>query len=119
MARELILVPKVKYEELLSKNEKTTDEIRKDDNNGDNKENNGDNKENNGKEIKKDDNKDGDSTIKSSTKMLNDQPKNSFRRSMRKKSQQGGQLYIKKAPVNFMRTVSRKETKRKWLSFKL
>jgi len=110
MAKELVLIPKIKYEELLSKSQ--DDKISENNSDENRKVSKGDNEENNSDEITKDDG----SIIKSNDKMLKDQPKKSLRRSMRKNSQHGGKLYIKERPVNFMRAV---QTERKWLSFKL
>jgi len=125
MARELVLVPKAKYAEFLSKHENEGEKINE--NNGNGVDNNGEdgdrfNVDNNEKAGDKSNHNDLTVNGKSDTEVSNDQKtttKRPLRRSIGKKSQRGGKLYIKKAPVYFLKAGSRNETRRKWLSFKL
>lgn len=112
MARELVLLPKVKYEKLLSSEDKQTsmdketishpnDEVLID-------------KPEDVEKAKRENTQTRDVT--NAVDAIHDDKSPPTRKSMRKKkSQRGGKLYIETTPIDFLK----KQTKRKWLSFKL
>lgn len=99
MARELILIPKRKYEELLVKHKSIDSDV----------------PENNVTE-----NATNDVLEKSSHKATKENSNNNQDLS-EKKDMKGGKLYIKTTPTDFAKELgaNKKQVKRKWLSFKI
>jgi len=103
MARELILIPKKKYEELLSGNK-----------NKDLHENNSQKNNNSQQNDNLPENKEK-GTDKSTEGILN----NNTDSSDTGVDMRGGKLYIKTTPTDFAKDLRVKPFKRKWLSFKI
>jgi len=89
MARELILIPKKKYDDLLSDNK---------------------NKGLHENNSQQNDNLPEKGSDESTEKNLNDASN---------KDMKGGELYIKRTPTDFAKDLRAKPIRRKWLSFKM
>lgn len=113
MARELILIPKVKYQKLFSDGDKleNNDELKKKSENNKEKA-----EEREPQDLITESDK---SDLKRGDNVIEVPPIEVPRRNMRKKKQRGGKLYIETTPSDFSRGVPKGQIKRKWLSFKL
>lgn len=121
MARAMILIPKVKYEKLLSDGDKPENIDQLNGTNGKVKEvekelqdKEMENTQDVAKEQEKPHFQHGNDDVISKTP-----PTEVPRRSIRKRKQRGGKLYVKSTPSDFLRNAPKRQTKRKWLTFKL
>jgi len=118
MARELVLLPKAKYDKLMSdeKERKTKEIDTQIENESETDKRTGTQTENKPEKQR---------TVTEKKRIQDKSTNNSEQKDMdkipgqSKRAQRGGKLYIKTTPSDFMKLTPKKHTKRKWLSFKI
>lgn len=115
MAKELVLIPKTKYEELLS----STNDSKQETNEMKELKSNIKRQSTDGKPTENE--KDSESTDKNSKAIENKNEDSNLKvkRNIKKSVQDGGELYVKSTPHDFMTSINKLKTKKKWLSFKV